>query len=576
MRISNLNVGTRLSLGFGSVCLFLLIMVGVSGITEITLKDKIGFINNRIVPRLTALAEISDDVNAMALALRGMLLSSGQADRDLQRQAIDAAQKGLTRGMDQLESLTASARGTTFVRDIQAHQEKYDQQRDELLKLIEAGQSFEAVAYLNTTLRPTLAAYQKSIHEFRQQFAQEIQSTDDDLNTTFASTRLITLVLGGLAILLAAILGYVISRGLLRQLGGEPREAARIVGRVAAGDLTVDVVTKPGDTGSLLFAMKSMRESLATLVSEVRTGADAIASAAGQITTGNLDLSSRTEQQSASLAETAATMEELTSTVRQNSENAHQANGLAASAAQTVTGGGEVVTSLVATMGEINAKSQQVADIIGVIDSIAFQTNILALNAAVEAARAGEQGRGFAVVAAEVRALAQRSAASAKEIKALIEASAAAVAKGDEQAARAGDTMREILASIGRVTGIMGEISAAGREQTTGIEQINVAVTQMDDVTRQNASLVEESAAAAASLKEQADTLAAVVATFKLDGREGSPRLEAVSDVAPGRTLRPDARRVAAHPSGAVAGALRALGAPRRATAAESPEWAEF
>ncbi|WP_323017925.1 methyl-accepting chemotaxis protein [Castellaniella sp.] len=327
-------------------------------------------------------------------------------------------------------------------------------------------------------------------------------------------------LLGGgilLLCLIAAWINWRITRALLRQLGGEPDYAASILHHIAAGDLAVPIRLRPHDKSSLLFAMHDMRIQLAAIVGNVRSGANAIATASAQISAGNLDLSARTEQQASSLTETAATTEQITATVRQNADNAQQANGLAAAAAQTAGNGGALVAQLVDTMQDINQRSAQVADIINVIDSIAFQTNILALNAAVEAARAGEQGRGFAVVAAEVRALAQRSAGAAKEIKNLIDTSVQATARGNEQAALAGATMQDIVEGVQRVTDIMGEISEASREQATGIEEINTAITQMDDVTQQNASLVEESVAAATSLKDQADTLARIVAVFQLD-----------------------------------------------------------
>lgn len=310
------------------------------------------------------------------------------------------------------------------------------------------------------------------------------------------------------------ILAYV--RRPLDRLGADFR-------RMASGDLSEPVELFGNNcAGRIIPSLVQMQNNLHKTISEIHSGSGAIASAATQITSGNLNLSSRTEQQASSLSQTAATMEEITSTVRQNSDNAQQANMLAETAAKTATEGGLIVSDLVSTMGEINTKSQQVSDIIGVIDSIAFQTNILALNAAVEAARAGEQGRGFAVVASEVRALAQRSSSAAKEIKALIDSSVETTAKGNEQAIHAGDTMQEVVGSINRVTDIVSEISAASREQTTGIEEVNAAITQMDDVTRQNASLVEESAAAAASLQEQADTLAQLVSTFKLADHNSS------------------------------------------------------
>ena len=321
------------------------------------------------------------------------------------------------------------------------------------------------------------------------------------------------------AFILAAILfaiGMIISRGLLKQLGGEPDYATNIASTIAAGDLSVDVKTRPGDSNSLLYAMKSMRDSLAKVVGEVRTGTDTIATASSQIAAGNLDLSSRTEEQASSLEETASSMEELTSTVKQNADNARQANQLAASASEVAVRGGAVVSQVIDTMGSINASSRKIVDIIGVIDGIAFQTNILALNAAVEAARAGEQGRGFAVVASEVRNLAQRSAAAAKEIKTLIGDSVEKVDIGAKLVDQAGSTMNEVVDSIKRVTDIMSEITAASHEQSSGIEQINQAIGQMDEVTQQNAALVEEAAAAAASLQVQADNLSQTVSTFRL------------------------------------------------------------
>ncbi|MBT2326186.1 cache domain-containing protein [Variovorax paradoxus] len=322
------------------------------------------------------------------------------------------------------------------------------------------------------------------------------------------------------ALVLAAVLlaiGWVISRGLLKQLGGEPAHTARITLRIAEGDLSVPIELRKDDSTSLLHSIKSMRDSLARVVGEVRDGTDTIATASGQIASGNHDLSSRTEEQASSLQQTAASMEELTSTVKQNADNARQANQLALSASEVAVKGGDVVSQVVDTMASINASSKKIVDIIGVIDGIAFQTNILALNAAVEAARAGEQGRGFAVVASEVRSLAQRSAAAAKEIKGLIDDSVGKVDAGSALVGVAGKTMEEIVSSVKRVTDIIGEITAASHEQTQGIEQINQAITQMDQVTQQNAALVEEASAAAQSMQEQAGSLVEAVSVFRLD-----------------------------------------------------------
>ena len=316
--------------------------------------------------------------------------------------------------------------------------------------------------------------------------------------------------------LLGLLLGYFLSRSIIKLLGGEPAEAAATAHAIAGGDLSTEVHVREGDTTSLMVQIKQMQSSLISIVGEVRAGTDTIATASAQIASGNLDLSSRTEEQASSLEETASSMEELTGTVRHNADNAAHANQLARSASAVATQGGAVVSQVVDVMGSINESSRKIVDIIGVIDGIAFQTNILALNAAVEAARAGEQGRGFAVVASEVRSLAQRSAAAAREIKILIGDSVEKVENGARLVDQAGVTMGEVVASVQRVTEIIGEISNASHEQTGGIEQINQAISQMDDVTQQNAALVEEAAAAAQSLKEQSDNLSRVVSVFTL------------------------------------------------------------
>ncbi len=320
----------------------------------------------------------------------------------------------------------------------------------------------------------------------------------------------------GVLVFVLLVVGVLITRSLLRQLGGEPDVATDITQRIAHGDLTVDIVLRNNDQSSLLYAIKCMRDSLSSLVAQVRTGSEGVATASAEIAQGNHDLSARTEQQASALEETAASMEQLSATVKQNADNAVQANQLAQSASTVAAQGGEVVAQVVDTMKGIVDASRKISDIISVIDGIAFQTNILALNAAVEAARAGEQGRGFAVVATEVRSLAGRSANAAKEIKTLINASVERVEQGTVLVDRAGTTMTQVVASIRRVTDIMGEISAASSEQSAGVSQVGEAVTQMDQATQQNAALVEQMAAAASSLKSQAQDLVGTVAVFRL------------------------------------------------------------
>ena len=355
------------------------------------------------------------------------------------------------------------------------------------------------------------------------QFVMQVKNWDwmvgsglylDDVDTQVRET-----VLAGLGMMLVVLvalggLGVVISRSVLRQIGGEPTEAMAVMSEVARGNLAVDL--RQAEAGSLLDSLAAMVRSLRTTVSQVRQSTDSISTASGEIATGNQDLSARTEQTASNLQQAASSMEQLTGTVKQSADSARQANQLAASAAEVAARGGAVVSQVVSTMDEINASSKKISDIIGVIDGIAFQTNILALNAAVEAARAGEQGRGFAVVAGEVRSLAQRSAQAAKEIKALIGASVEKVDSGSRLVADAGHTMKEIVGSVQRVSDIIGEITASSSEQSDGIGSVNGAVTQLDQMTQQNSALVEESAAAAESLKDQARVLADAVAVFRL------------------------------------------------------------
>ncbi|HEX7639635.1 MAG TPA: methyl-accepting chemotaxis protein [Burkholderiaceae bacterium] len=338
--------------------------------------------------------------------------------------------------------------------------------------------------------------------------------------TDDVDAQVLSALYGSLAVAAALLLGiggigFLVARSVLNQIGGDPSEALRAMDEVARGDLSASVRTEV--PGSLLAGLAQMIASLRSTVSQLRHATDSIATASGQIAAGNHDLSSRTEQTASNLQQTAASMEELTGTVKQTSDSARKANELASSATDAAARGGQVVSQVVSTMDEINASSRRIGDIIGVIDGIAFQTNILALNAAVEAARAGEHGRGFAVVASEVRSLAQRSAGAAKEIKSLIAASVERVDSGSQLVAAAGASMTDIVSSVNRVSAIIGEITHAATEQSSGIGQINGAVSQLDQMTQQNAALVEESAAAAESLKAQARRLSDVVEVFRLE-----------------------------------------------------------
>ncbi len=392
---------------------------------------------------------------------------------------------------------------------------------------------------------------------------------------SYGRLRSVSIAAGCAGLLFAGLFGMVIVRSLRRQLGGEPGEAAALAQGVAAGDLSVPISLRAGDTGSVMAKLKDMQTSLGTLVHSVRQNCESVATASSEIAQGNTDLSQRTEEQAAALEQTAASMEQLNATVKQNADNAKQANQLALSASAVAVQGGEVVGQVVQTMKSINDSSRKIADIISVIDGIAFQTNILALNAAVEAARAGEQGRGFAVVATEVRNLASRSAEAAKEIKSLIHASVQRVEQGTMQVDQAGTTMQEVVTSIKRVTDLVSEISAASNEQSAGVSQVGEAISQMDQVTQQNAALVEQSAAATESLKQQAQQLVRAVAVFKL-AQGDDAQTAAFSPSAPRTEKRGPARpSLSTSPAKGAANKLAPARAPALAEAG-AQEWSSF
>jgi len=431
---------------------------------------------------------------------------------------------------------------------------------------LRAGDFKEAQRLTVEKVRPLSLPTELGIDALVKLQIQEAQKEYDRAVARYATIRWVSIAAMVSSLLFAGLFGVVLLRSIGRQLGGEPGEAADMARSVAAGDLSVQVNVKEGDTTSLMAYLQAMQTSLAKVVGNVRQSSESVASASAQIAQGNNDLSQRTEEQASALEETAASMEQLGATVKQNADNARQANQLALSASTVAVRGGQVVSEVVKTMKSINDSSKEISDIISVIDGIAFQTNILALNAAVEAARAGEQGRGFAVVASEVRSLAGRSAEAAKQIKKLINASVERVEQGSTLVDQAGVTMTEVVASIKRVTGIMGEISEASTEQSTGVSQVGEAVSQMDQATQQNAALVEESAAAAESLTQQARQLVQAVAVFKLTPDAG--RLAATPVRAADVKRQPNQAKTAARPA--------FKGAAPKASTAEAGAWGLF
>jgi methyl-accepting chemotaxis protein len=525
MKLQNMKIGTRLAAAFALV-LVMLVIVAVTGLHSMaTVRQSMVDITrgNDVEARMAMDMRLSVD-NRM-IALRNVVLLDDAAEMQIQVERIKLQAEKYDLAARTLDTTFATygiaADERKLVAAMKAHSAAAQPLIDRVRDLGLSNDNTAARRLLFGDLRTVQHSWEASLDALaeseRLQNDQALAASD----ASYAAARTIMIVSSGLAVLCGLILAWVITQGITRPI----KTAVQIAQAVAAGDLTSRIdSTARDEAGVLLAALKEMNASLKTIVTEVRSGTDAMSVSTTEIADGNMDLSRRTEDQASSLEETASSMEEMTATVRQNADNAVQGNRLAVLAKDAASKGGAVIASVVATMDDINASSSRMSEIIGVIDSIAFQTNILALNAAVEAARAGEQGRGFAVVASEVRNLAQRSAAAAKEIKTMIGESVAKVDAGSRLVDDAGKTMEEVVVSVGRVTAIMAEITSASREQSIGIDQINQAIMTMDNVTQQNAALVEQSAAAAQSLQDQSVHLAEIVSKFVLAG--GKPANE--------------------------------------------------
>jgi len=526
MDFQKLTIKGKLAIAFGLITT-LVIAIAWLALHELNEAhaDYTGYVNDTAV-RITLANDVRDATNARAIGARNLVLVTSASDRDAEKAAIVAAHDKVGRSIAKLKEMVAKSIHTPpQERDLAAEIERveahYGPVALNIVNLAMEGRREEAIAKMNADCRPLLASLLSAANHYVDFSVQESKAEVARADAAFGLNRSIMLGSCVIAVGLAIALAVLITRGLIRALGAEPSQLSAAARRVAEGDLGSIPQAESASAGSVLASLADMQRRLASVVGQVRDASDSIATGSAQIASGNADLSQRTEEQASNLQQTAASMEQMNSTVKSNADTARQATQLADAASVAAEKGGVVVGQVVETMGDISASSRKIADIIGVIDGIAFQTNILALNAAVEAARAGEQGRGFAVVAGEVRNLAQRSAEAAKEIKTLIGTSVEKVDAGAKLVGDAGATMDEIVSQVKRVADLINEISASTVEQTTGIGQISDAVLQLDEVTQQNAALVEESAAAADSLKQQAARLASMVNVFKL-GQEAA------------------------------------------------------
>jgi methyl-accepting chemotaxis protein-1 (serine sensor receptor) len=579
--MKKLSVRTQLAIAFGGLTL-LLVGIAVMSITNFLRQyEEFESYVNGVRARSEAAHLVREAVGLRAVAARNLVLVTKPEDREAETRIVKQAQAQVVSNLQKLNEMvkdkSASDEARRVVRKIDAIEKTYSPVALAIVDLALQGRRDEAIVKMNEECRPLLASLVAATSEYAQLATTVSAQLIDEASKDFAASRNMLILCSVIATALAITAGTLISKNLLQALGAEPQALSDAVSQVASGDLSGDLHLRPNDTGSVLAAVQRMQVSLSQVVSSVRQDSETVSTAAAEISSGNSDLSTRTEQQASSLEETASSMEELTSTVRQNAENARQANALAISASDIAAKGGAVVAQVVGTMDSISEASKKIVDIISVIDGIAFQTNILALNAAVEAARAGEQGRGFAVVASEVRNLAQRSASAAKEIKALIDNSVERVDIGSKLATDAGATMTEVVHSVQRVNDMIAEIMNASQEQSAGIEQINQAIIEMDHMTQQNASLVEEAAAAAESLSDQAGNLVRTVSIFKIRAEAGHRNTAAAPAhlrvvTSPARALAKVSRP--ARGGGAKAAPSRPAKAP--AAQAAAADWVEF
>ena len=513
MLLSDLRISVRLMLGFGMMGLLIVLLGGVALVKAGAVDDAFKSVTDERIPRVAALNDVKSNIYEIGLSLRNMAIMADPADVKKQVDNVQAKRQAIGELLQKLQTDINTEKGKALMGKIMDARNQYVAGQIKYIEMVGVGKLDEAKPYLLGTVRPAQLLYFGVVDELVKFQQVLLQESSSHAKAAVSSITIAVWSIGIFAVLCACFMAVWV----IRAITGPINQAVDVSRAVAAGNLSVQFeASGRSETAQLLIALKQMVGSLSQVVTNVRSGSEGVATASAQIAQGNNDLSARTEQQASALEQTAASMEELSSTVKQNADSARAANQLAMNASTVAIKGGAVVAQVVDTMKGINDSSRKISDIISVIDGIAFQTNILALNAAVEAARAGDHGRGFAVVASEVRSLAGRSAEAAKEIKMLINASVERVEQGTAQVDEAGVTMSEVVSSIKRVTDLMGEISAASREQSEGVNQVGEAVMQMDQVTQQNAALVEEMAAAASSLEHQARDLVSTVSVFKL------------------------------------------------------------
>ena len=539
--MKSMKVGVKLGLGFG-VVLLLLIAVAVVGINRLAnINDALGDIVRDKWPKVGLLQEGLAGVNEIGIAARDLVLSADRESAQKARERVLEGRAGIAKAWEKIRPTLNQPKGKEMFQAILDARERYIAAQNQVIKLVEEGKRDEAASFLNADFRMAAVEYRKRLNALIKFQGDLMDEVGQAAAETVSAARALMIALGAAAVLMGIVIGFLITRGLLKQLGGEPDYAADVARKVADGDLTVVVETKASDTSSLLYAMRGMVEKLSRVIGDVRSSADGLSAASEQVSATSQSLSQGASEQAASLEETSASIEQMSASINQNTENAKVTDGIANKAAKDAADGGEAVRATVDAM-------KSIADKIGIIDDIAYQTNLLALNAAIEAARAGEHGKGFAVVAAEVRKLAERSQVASQEIGELAGTSV-------KTAEKAGQLLQEMVPNIRKTAELVQEITAASEEQSQSAGQINTAMGQLNQTTQQNASASEELSATAEEMSGQAQQLQQMMAMFRVGEGEAS-----AAAPAPARQAAKPARKAAKRAREEVAGAGMGLG----------------